>query len=595
MGGAAERLKIHFRKHIYIILGICLFGGIVLSATVILMTKVSNGMRAYVAGEGYYAKAQKSAAIDLLAYLETSNSSYYAAFQQNLSVNLGDRKAREELLKQTTDYDLVVEGFTEGKNHPEDIGDLIFIFDYFGWLPQVKEAIDIWTRADNKLLEFIALGEEIKEKIESGDLNQEDLRIFPLLVTDLDAELTGYEEEFSSHMNEVARYVNNVVKWSIISLALIILIMAGSFSYWTIESVKKWSSRLEKSEALLSTIVHNSSEILYNFNATQNKIEYVSPAVYDLLGYTAEEWVENGIKFVTSLFHPEDLPRLNTMIDEAREKQEIKSYTSSIDFRMQHKDGNYIWMHLNRRVVKNKNSGELQVIGILSNIEVQKQLFKELQKSHDQKEVLLQEIHHRVKNNLTLVSNILELQKRTDRTDIENILSECQSRIISIAKIHEKLYKSMDMENIQMDAYTRDLVEVINDTFSFENCEIDVKYEMDSFSIPLEKAIKCGLIISELVTNAYKHGFKGKEKGILIVKVTHLRNSISISIMNNQNPLPDNYAELSKSSFGVSLVDVMVEELEGELKIESGEFTEFTFSFTEDELVEESENNPVKV
>ncbi|MBO6793933.1 MAG: PAS domain-containing protein [Balneolaceae bacterium] len=559
------------------------------------MTKVSNGMRAYVAGEGYYAKAQKSAAIDLLAYLETSNSSYYAAFQQNLSVNLGDRKAREELLKQTTDYDLVVEGFTEGKNHPEDIGDLIFIFDYFGWLPQVKEAIDIWTRADNKLLEFIALGEEIKEKIESGDLNQEDLRIFPLLVTDLDAELTGYEEEFSSHMNEVARYVNNVVKWSIISLALIILIMAGSFSYWTIESVKKWSSRLEKSEALLSTIVHNSSEILYNFNATQNKIEYVSPAVYDLLGYTAEEWVENGIKFVTSLFHPEDLPRLNTMIDEAREKQEIKSYTSSIDFRMQHKDGNYIWMHLNRRVVKNKNSGELQVIGILSNIEVQKQLFKELQKSHDQKEVLLQEIHHRVKNNLTLVSNILELQKRTDRTDIENILSECQSRIISIAKIHEKLYKSMDMENIQMDAYTRDLVEVINDTFSFENCEIDVKYEMDSFSIPLEKAIKCGLIISELVTNAYKHGFKGKEKGILIVKVTHLRNSISISIMNNQNPLPDNYAELSKSSFGVSLVDVMVEELEGELKIESGEFTEFTFSFTEDELVEESENNPVKV
>ncbi len=591
MGDTTERLKIRFRKHIYTILGICLMGGIILSASVILLTKVSNGMRAYVAGEGYYAKAQKSAAVDLLAYLESKDERYFRAFQQQLLINKGDRIAREELLSENTDYEVVRKGFEQGKNHPADVNDLIFIFDYFGWLPQVKEAIDIWTRADEKMVEFDALGYEVKEKIDQGLLASDDLISYPSLVTSVDIEMTLLEEEFSNHMNEVARLVNDVVKWSIITLALLILIMAGAFSYWTFESVKKWSARLEKSEELLSTIVKNTGEILYNFNATQNVIEYVSPAVYDLLGYKQEEWIEKGIEFVSSLFHPDDMNRMKTMLDEARKKQEIENYTSNIDFRMLHADGFYLWMHLNRKVVKNRNTGDLQVIGLLSNIEVQKQLFDELQKSHDQKEILLQEIHHRVKNNLTLVSNILELQKRTDRTDVENILSECQTRIISIAKIHEKLYKSMDMENIQMDAYTKDLVEVINDTFSFEDCEVKVKYEMDSFSIPLEKAIKCGLIISELVTNAFKHGFKGQSEGTLIVKLLNESKRVSISIINDQNPLPKDYKEQSQTSFGVSLVDVMVEELEGQLKIESGELTDFTFTFIADGLVNESNND----
>ncbi|MEM4525094.1 MAG: PAS domain S-box protein [Methanothermobacter sp.] len=202
-----------------------------------------------------------------------------------------------------------------------------------------------------------------------------------------------------------------------------------------------------------------------------------------------------------------------------------------------------------------------------------------LQQSLHEKEALLKEVHHRVKNNLQVISSLLSLQaKYCGNEEVKNILADSQARIKSLALVHEKLYKTENITNINSKDYLESLA---RDLINFQAPRpIKIRLETDIDDIPLEmdKCIPLGLITNELVMNSLKHAFPEKE-GIITVKFKCQENKCNLEISDNGKGLPEDFDIERLSSLGLQIVLGLVRQLDGELKIESDGGTSFIMDF----------------
>ena len=206
-----------------------------------------------------------------------------------------------------------------------------------------------------------------------------------------------------------------------------------------------------------------------------------------------------------------------------------------------------------------------------------------IQQSLKEKEVLLQEIHHRVKNSLSIVSGLIELQlDSTDSDEAKNVLLDSQKRIRSMALIHEKLYQSKSLSNITLNTYVKELVETIHRTFTEYQKAVDLKFELDEVKLDIDRVVPCGLLINELVVNAFKHAFKKDKRGILEVGLLKEDGNIILSIADNGPGLPDGFNLGSEHNLGSLLIYTFAKQLRADMDIESTEAgSQFTFSFPE--------------
>jgi two-component sensor histidine kinase len=187
-----------------------------------------------------------------------------------------------------------------------------------------------------------------------------------------------------------------------------------------------------------------------------------------------------------------------------------------------------------------------------------------IRKSLKEKEVLLAEIHHRVKNNLAVISGLLQMQRwQTDQQSARDVLQDSQLRVKSIALVHEKLYQSENLSDIAFDQYVNDLIKGINQTFS--NAEKDITFDIDiePITFSLGKAISCSLLLNELIVNAHKHAFKGLKQGKVTVRLWKEGQQGFLIVRDNGLGLPpDN----KKKSLGMTLVNTLAEQLNGEIE-----------------------------
>ncbi|HBX67655.1 MAG TPA: hypothetical protein DEG32_16440, partial [Balneolaceae bacterium] len=163
-----ERLDVNQKM-----VALCVFAAICALSLILIVNLSINtlsGIRAYVAGEGYWAKAQKESIIHLSNYILTEDEEEFDSFKNVLRVNLGDKVARQELLKDEFDYEVTYQGFLEGKNHPDDIPQMIDVFRRLQWTPQVQTSIDAWTKADLKLEQLVQFADSIRLEIQSRDV-----------------------------------------------------------------------------------------------------------------------------------------------------------------------------------------------------------------------------------------------------------------------------------------------------------------------------------------------------------------------------------------------------------------------------------------
>lgn len=199
-----------------------------------------------------------------------------------------------------------------------------------------------------------------------------------------------------------------------------------------------------------------------------------------------------------------------------------------------------------------------------------------------EKEILIKEIHHRVKNNLAVVSSLLTLQSiKVNDESITQLLTESQSRIKSIATIHEKLYQNELFSSIEIKGYLRQLVQDIYDTYRSPDKEISVNVLGDDVYLNVNQAVPFAILANELVVNAFKYAFQGLHKGEINLFVTkNADGELTFTVSDNGVGLPENFSTENSNSLGMTLVENLTQQLSATLKVQSIRGASFSIRFT---------------
>lgn len=193
-----------------------------------------------------------------------------------------------------------------------------------------------------------------------------------------------------------------------------------------------------------------------------------------------------------------------------------------------------------------------------------------LERSLAEKELLLQEVHHRVKNNLSLLNSLLELQGAVLENDqLRAILRDTQHRILSVARVHEALYGASDVTHIDLAGYVERLGSELREALAGHG--IEVKYELDRYCLSQEGAIYYGLLVNELISNAFKHAFPASldRTGSVTVRLTVNDDCIDLSVEDNGIGLPPEFSPEQSGSLGVHVIAMLVEQMDGTVTYES--------------------------
>lgn len=212
-----------------------------------------------------------------------------------------------------------------------------------------------------------------------------------------------------------------------------------------------------------------------------------------------------------------------------------------------------------------------------------------MKQSLEEKEILLKEIHHRVKNNLQIISSLLYLQSKNiaDETSL-SIFRDSQMRVRSLALVHEKLYLSENLSKIDFAEYINNLISHIQSSYKISSENIAIILELDKIFLSVDKAVPIGLLLNELLSNAFKYAFPegettdDKEKFILIRLTTTPDGKLSLMVSDNGVGIPDTLNFEESNSLGLKIVTSLVSQINGTLKIKHKDNTEFVMEFTND-------------
>ncbi|HSH66305.1 MAG TPA: tetratricopeptide repeat protein [Bacteroidia bacterium] len=209
--------------------------------------------------------------------------------------------------------------------------------------------------------------------------------------------------------------------------------------------------------------------------------------------------------------------------------------------------------------------------------------FQIKRKANEEKDILLREIHHRVKNNMQIILSILNLQARkTNDQKIIDFIRESESRIQSMAIMHEKLYQSDSLASIPFKEYISQLIEFIYKIYNVDKNQIDYLITSSDIHLDINTAVPLGLIINEVVCNSLKHGFGHAEIGKIDIKLTSLpANEYELIILDNGKGLPENFDIKTTKTLGLKLIQTLIKQIGGKLEIGYGKGTVFNIHFKE--------------
>ncbi|MEO8399590.1 MAG: PAS domain S-box protein, partial [Ignavibacteriaceae bacterium] len=319
-------------------------------------------------------------------------------------------------------------------------------------------------------------------------------------------------------------------------------------------------------------ILENSLNEIYIFDSQTLHFTQVNHGARKNLGYTMEE-----LKYLTPLDLKADFTseEFNKLISPLRTgEKEIIIFTT----RHQRKDKTFYDVEVYLQFSRLENPHVF--VATIQDITERKQAEQKIQASLNEKEVLLREVHHRVKNNLQIISSLLNLQATyiDDKTTREYFY-ESQNRIKSMALIHEKLYRPKDISKINFTEYLQELISNLSATYSVENQKIKFNTKIEDVSMNMDIAINLGLIINELISNALKYAFPNGKEGYISISLIEESNVLKLSVIDNGIGLPEELNIIEINSLGLQLVNAFTEQLGGIFKLTGKNGTKAEMSF----------------
>ena len=288
-------------------------------------------------------------------------------------------------------------------------------------------------------------------------------------------------------------------------------------------------------------------------------ITYVNPAFEKLYGYSQNEVLGKNPRILNSGKQDDSFYRVfwKTILDGEVVRGTMINKT---------KDGTLVDIHFTSNPIINDENEIIGFIAIQTDITEFKKMEESLRESLYEKEIMLSEIHHRVKNNLAMISAMMLLQsEKTTNKELKNKLLDSTNRIKAIANIHEHLYES---SNFSLIHFTDNLISLTEKIATILQTDTDISIESRCGNIRLDvnQAIYCSLIVNEVVTNIIKHAFDGKEKGDISICTKENDGSVILEISDNGHKLPENFQDGNTTSLGMDLIHIFSRQIDAKFK-----------------------------
>jgi PAS domain S-box-containing protein len=337
--------------------------------------------------------------------------------------------------------------------------------------------------------------------------------------------------------------------------------------------IKLLQKKTSEKEKHYRFIAEHSLDLIARINKDY-LFSYVSPAVSSIFGFQPDEVGAMSVFDLVIGEYSETLKQQLAQIVEGRKPQ-------SVMFLSKRKGNEPLWIEGTFNPVFDPKTGEFsEYVTVMRNIQELKKREMGIVEGTRQKENLLREIHHRVKNNFAILVSLINMQKsQTPSEEVKQSLTNLQLRIRTMALVHEMLYRSEDFENISFPDYVRSVASVISATYGRMNIELD--FELEKETISIETAIPLGLILNELLSNSYQHAFGTVEPGRISVTFQKQKETglYALTVADNGHGLPKDFTMESGSSMGLRIVEILVKQIEARLIIEHSGGTSFSVVF----------------
>lgn len=334
-------------------------------------------------------------------------------------------------------------------------------------------------------------------------------------------------------------------------------------------------TQLKESEERYRTLFQFSPDYIVLLDL-DGKILEINRTLENILGMDTES-LRGKFFYELPILLPENIPRFKKNIEKLLSRGHLAPYQSNV----KDMDGNEHWIDIYNAVIK-KEGSDFAILVIANDITQRKLAEDELKISLTEKELLLKEIHHRVKNNLMIISSLLNIQSSYIKDkEARGIFKESQNRAKSMALIHERLYQSTDLKKIDMGDYIRTLSNNLFDTYVTNPDKIHLHLDIEDISVDINTSIPLGLIINELVTNALKHAFPDDSRGNIYISLHLDDDKIKLEVSDDGIGFPSDIDYKNANSLGMQLINNLSLQIDSELKLISDKGTSFQIIFAE--------------
>ena len=337
------------------------------------------------------------------------------------------------------------------------------------------------------------------------------------------------------------------------------------------------SKKAEEKIQILASAVESSEDAIITASFEGNITSW-NKGAEQIYGYLSEEIMGKNI----SILEPDNLKgEIKQLIENIKQKEKIRNYKT---LRLK-KNGTIINVSITLSPVFDVSGKLVAISAITRDITKMTKAEKLLAKTEAARK---KEIHHRIKNNLQVISSLLDLQAdKFDNPKVIEAFRESQDRVISMALIHEELYKGKRTDTLDFSTYIRELAENLFRTYSLKSKKINLNMDLEENAFfDMDTAIPLGIIVNELVSNSLKHAFQGRDKGEIRIKLYGEKReeykregsksaSFILTISDNGVGIPENLNFEDLDSLGLQLINTLVDQLDGELELKRNNGTEF--------------------
>lgn len=329
-------------------------------------------------------------------------------------------------------------------------------------------------------------------------------------------------------------------------------------------------------------LTENAADIIFRHDLEPEvRLAYVNQAITAATGYTPDEYYADS-KLFPDIVHPEDLETVQAVLRGER------ANGSTVGIRCFHRNGNLVWLEQRSMHVRDLEGRLIGIEAIARDVTDRKLLEErldrgtaELRRSLIEKTALLKEVHHRVKNNLQVTCSLLSMQISCAGEDAVRPLNDAHSRVLSMSLIHELIYQSDTLADLNFGAYIEALSSQLFNAYCVNPSRIHLELNVEPVNLNLDQSIPCGLILNELLSNSLKHAFKDGREGVIRISLTQSdAGDISLSVSDNGIGLPEGFAPgQSSNTLGHQVVSTLIRQLGAELTVNGENGASFTFTW----------------